>query len=121
MTYLGVRGVGAGWLRLRFQVGGALIVTLLPFILLLALNPRAFASIDLLMATWAYGVGAMLLGVAILRSISQYPGVEASAYTLPSFGISYGLMLIAVIFARLSYSRSLLFISFSDEFFDFSD
>ena len=112
MKYAGVRGVGAGWLRLRYQIGGALIVTMLPFLLLWGLNPKVFVNPDLLLATWAYGIGAMLLGVALLRSISQYPGVEASAYTLPSFGISYGLMLLTVIFARLSYSRILLILVF---------
>ncbi|MFZ3484832.1 sugar transferase [Sphingomonas sp. 3-13AW] len=112
MRYSGMRGVGAGWLRLRYQIGGALIVTLLPFLLLWGLNPKAFVDLDLVLATWAYGVLAMLLGVALLRSISQYPGVEGSAYTLPAFGISYGVMLIAVIFARLSYSRTLLIVGF---------
>lgn len=112
MRYAGVRGVGAGWLRLRYQIGGALIGTLLPFLLLWGFNPRAFVNLDLVLATWAYGVAAMLLGVVLLRSISQYPGVEASAYTLPSFGISYGIMLLAVIFARLSYSRILLVLGF---------
>lgn len=104
--------MGAGWLRLRYQIGGALVVTLLPFLLLWGLNPKAFVDLHVVLATWAYGVAAMLLGVVLLRSISQYPGVEASAYTLPSFGISYGLMLIAVIFARLSYSRVLLIVGF---------
>lgn len=104
--------MGAGLLRLRYQIGGALVVTLLPFLLLWGLNPRAFVDLHVVLATWAYGVAAMLLGVVLLRSISQYPGVEASAYTLPSFGISYGLMLIAVIFARLSYSRVLLIVGF---------
>ncbi|KQM36603.1 sugar transferase [Sphingomonas sp. Leaf10] len=112
MRYAGVRGVGAGWLRLRYQIGGALIVTLLPFLLLWGYNPKAFVNLDLVLATWAYGVAAMLLGVVLLRSISQYPGVEASAYTLPSFGISYGIMLLTVIFARLSYSRILLVLGF---------
>lgn len=112
MRYAGVRGIGAGWLRLRYQIGGALIVTLFPFLLLWGFNPKAFVDLDLVLATWAYGVGAMLLGVVLLRSISQYPGVEASAYTLPSFGISYGIMLLAVIFARLSYSRILLVLGF---------
>lgn len=112
MRYAGVRGVGAGWLRLRYQIGGALIGTLLPFLLLWGFNPQAFVNLDLVLATWAYGVAAMLLGVVLLRSISQYPGVEASAYTLPSFGISYGIMLLAVIFARLSYSRILLVLGF---------
>jgi lipopolysaccharide/colanic/teichoic acid biosynthesis glycosyltransferase len=112
MRYAGVRGVEAGWLRLRYQIGGALIVTLLPFLLLWGINPQAFVNLDLVLATWGYGVGAMLLGVVLFRSISQYPGVEASAYILPAFGISYGLMLIAVIFARLSYSRVLLVVGF---------
>lgn len=111
MTYLGVRGVGPSWLRLRYQIAGVMIITLVPA-LLLFLRPAAAGSADLLMTTWAYGVVAMLVGVALLRSVSQYPGVEASAYVLPSFGISYALMLIAVIFARLPYSRTLLFVSF---------
>lgn len=112
MTNLGIRGINGGWLRLRFQVAGALIVTLLPFLFLLGFNRSAFLSPQILMATWIYAMFATLLGAILLRSVSQYPGVEATSYVLPSFAMSYGIMLIMIIFARLSYSRALLFFSF---------
>ncbi|UVO50933.1 sugar transferase [Sphingomonas sp. SUN019] len=51
-------------------------------------------------------------GIVLLRSIIRYPGVEANAYILPSFTISYGCLLIFFILTRLPYSRALLFISF---------
>ncbi|WP_198158564.1 sugar transferase [Sphingomonas hankookensis] len=97
---------------MRHQVAGGFIVTLLPFILLLSWSDTATTSFNVVIATWLYSVVAMLVGIMLLRSVSQYPGVEASAYVLPSFGISYGLMLMALIFVRLSYSRILLLISF---------
>lgn len=112
MKHVGVGGDGTGWLRLRYQVAGAVGAVLFPYALMLAFSPAALASADLLTTTCLYSLAATFLGIVLLRSVSHYPGVEASAYLVPSFAISYGFLLTVVILARLPYSRTLLFSGF---------
>jgi len=112
MKLVGVQGPGSGLLRLRYQVAGAIIVIFLPYLLMLAISPPSSISVALLTTTYGYSILAALLGLLLLRSVSHYPGVEANAYMLPSFGISYGVLLSILLLARLPYSRMLLFSSF---------
>lgn len=112
MKLVGVQGPGSGLLRLRYQFACAILVILLPYLLMLATSSPSSVSVALMTMTCLYSFFATLLGVILLRSVSHYPGVEANAYMLPSFAMSYGLLLTILILARLPYSRLLLFSSF---------
>jgi len=112
MKAYGIQGPDGGILLLRYQVTGAfLILVALLFSVLLA-TPAATGHVSVLVTTCIYSMVATAFGIALLRSIIRYPGVEANAYMIPSFTISYGCLLIFLILTRLSYSRSLLFLSF---------
>lgn len=112
MKSVGVQSSGSGLLRLRYQLAGIILVILFPYLLMLALSPASSVSVPLMTTTCFYSFLASLLGVVLLRSVSHYPGVEANAYLLSSFGMSYGLLLAILLLARLPYSRLLLFSSF---------
>ena len=55
---------------------------------------------------------AMLLGYFSARRMAVFPGVQVLAVTLPAFAASYGLMALALLFARFDYSRFQLLASF---------
>ncbi len=55
---------------------------------------------------------ASLLGVFLLRSLSNYPGVQGSVYIVPSFFSSYSLGFVIFLLGRFSYSRSVFITSF---------
>lgn len=55
---------------------------------------------------------AVTLGHYILRSLTVYPGIVAGFYVLPSFVISYSIVLIAFWTFRLDYSRFLFLVGF---------
>lgn len=51
---------------------------------------------------------ALLLGFWLHRSVSAVPGTSESAGITPSYLISFGAVLVVILMARLSYSRTLL-------------
>lgn len=55
---------------------------------------------------------ATALGIFFTRGVGKYPGVEESAYIIPGFCASYGLLLLTYILGRFEYSRILLTSSF---------
>lgn len=107
-----VQTAGGQLLRLRFQLAGVIASAAIPLVIALAVGSPSTFDLKLYVATSLYGVLAGGLGVLLLRSVSNYPGVEASSYTLPAFAISYGVLLSILILARLPYSRLLLFANF---------
>lgn len=112
MNILGIQGSSAGLPRLRYLLIGALFAFILPFIGVLMVSQPGTVSVSLLMQTCGYSLLAASLSILLLRSISQYPGVESTAYIVPSLTIAYGALLAVLILARLPYSRILLFSSF---------
>ncbi|MFW2851046.1 sugar transferase [Sphingomonas sp. TX0543] len=112
MNFTFIQGPGSRFLRLRYQLAGAFIAIFIPYLLIVLTSSPESVSIYLLTKTLFFSMLATILGVILFRSLSQYPGVEANAYTLPSFGISFGLLLAILILARFPYSRMLLFSSF---------
>lgn len=112
MRSYGIQGPASGILLLRYQVTGAfLLLAGLLFAILLA-TPAATINTSVLVTTCLYSMVATAFGIALLRSVVRYPGVEANAYMIPSFTISYGCLMIFLILTRVPYSRSLLFLSF---------
>ncbi|WP_233281472.1 sugar transferase [Sphingomonas changnyeongensis] len=58
--------------------------------------------------TLAGSAAAIFLGTWLFRSITTYPGAEASSYILPVFSVAYGVLAMAFIVARLDYNIPLL-------------
>ncbi|NOZ31788.1 MAG: polyprenyl glycosylphosphotransferase [Alphaproteobacteria bacterium] len=56
---------------------------------------------------------AVAFGSYILRKIEDYPGARAGAYVLPSFIVTYLILLAIFVFLRLEYNRFLLPTSFA--------
>lgn len=110
MTAHGIYGPSNGILLLRYQLTGALLLLLGMLAVMFMVFPAGNSHV--LVTTSLYSMAATTFGIALLRSIIRYPGVEASAYMLPSFTISYSCLLIFFIVTRLPYSRALLFASF---------
>jgi lipopolysaccharide/colanic/teichoic acid biosynthesis glycosyltransferase len=98
--------------RQRVQLGGALLLAVgLPF--LIRMNLPLMGSVQSDFATAVIGnLVAVILGHYILRSLTVYPGIVAGFYVLPSFAISYALVLIIFWTFRLDYSRFLFLIGF---------
>ena len=92
------------WHRLRVQLGvGLLLAVLLPWAVRFRFEyPGDIVSLQ---NSLAGTVAAVIGGYYGFRRVSHYPGVRASYHILPSFAVSYGLVLAFFFFARLDYSR----------------
>lgn len=93
---------------LRYQLTGTvLLAAVLPYAVRAAAvdDPRLTAVLN---QTFFASVIAIVVGVWLFRSVSDYPGVEASSYILPSFSIVYALVLLGLVFGRLEYNRAVL-------------
>ena len=101
------------WQRTRLQLGvGLLLAVILPFLVRYQLEYRA-QDLDSLQNSLAATGFALIAGYYGFRRLTHYPGVRASYHILPSFAISYGLVLAVFFFARLDYSRVHFAASFS--------
>ena len=93
------------WVRIRLQLGiGLLLAVLAPWAVRVRLETQQleYASLqNSLVGTLV----ALVFGYYGFRRLSRYPGVRASFHILPSFAVSYGLVLAVFFFARLDYSR----------------
>lgn len=97
--------------RLSFQVPIALIVAIaLPYFLRNQVGDPLDQSI--LGNTVFASSLAILVGAFLMRSVSTYPGAEKSSSALPAMTASYGILLTIFVFARIPYSRTILFFSY---------
>lgn len=98
--------------RIRFQLGGALLIgVFLPLLLRVKLEnfPDHIANYD---NSFVGTAAALFLGYMTFRKMSALPGSHTFANILPAFLTSY-LFIFAVFFAlRLSYSRAQFLLSF---------
>ena len=100
------------WNRRRFQLGaGLLLAVVAPWILRLELSGPGSDLRGLETAVIGTTL-ALLAGYFGFQRMSVFPGARASYYILPSFAISYGLVLAGFFFARLDYSRAQFIVSF---------
>ncbi len=97
-----------GSLQLALATGAMLI----QYGLVVLFAPDLQHSAQLLLDTIAGCIVATAVGVFLIRGVSQYPGVEASAYIVPGFVVAYAALLATFILGRLEYSRILLTTSF---------
>lgn len=95
------------------QVGLAIFAIFIQYFAVLWIVPYASQSSPLIFNTLMGCVVATLMGVFLVRGVSQYPGVEASAYILPGFVVAYGALLAVFILGRLEYSRILIATTFA--------
>jgi lipopolysaccharide/colanic/teichoic acid biosynthesis glycosyltransferase len=92
------------WNRIRFQYGvGLLLATFLPYWARLSIEQAP--THESLSYSLVGTIVALTLGYFSFRQTSFYPGVRASYGVLPSYAISYGLVLSFFFFARIDYSR----------------
>lgn len=94
------------WQRLRWNILGALLSSFIPYFVRLQINPLSDTT-ALLNTTLAGSFLASLIGIFLLRSLNNFPGVQGSIYILPSFLSGYGIVFFAFLFGRLYYSRSI--------------
>lgn len=94
------------WYRLRWQIVSGAVAAILPILARVLLIDQSFdqgfnASIN---AFWG-GFIAILLGVFLIRNVGHYPGVERASAIIPSFSVSFGILVVALLMLRLDYSR----------------
>lgn len=101
------------WMRLRFQLPIAIMLAaVLPYIIRYQFNYSAY-DLYVINNTMIGAVLAIALGAWLMRNISGYPGAEAIGSTLPAFSVSFVVLLLVFIFARIPYNRTILFSGFS--------
>lgn len=101
--------------RLRFQLGGALVVgLLLPLALRWPITSLRleFISSSMVLPSLLAAAVAILLGYWFNRQVTGYPGASDLAYVIPSLAISFGVVLLASFILRLDYSRYIILTSF---------
>src|SRR5689334_19623113 len=92
--------------RIRVQLlGGFLLAVLFPAIVRWGFDWMSAAQASSLQNSLFGTLAALVLGYFILRQLIAFPGVEASAYIVPAFALSYGLLIIGLMLLRLDYSR----------------
>lgn len=93
------------WHRVRLQLGvGLLLAVAIPYLVRLR-QEVGHADLDSLNNSLVGTIVALVGGYYAFRRVSYYPGVRASYHILPTFAVSYGLVLVGFFFARLDYSR----------------
>jgi lipopolysaccharide/colanic/teichoic acid biosynthesis glycosyltransferase len=96
---------------LRFQ---ALCTLLLAGILPLSVSGFAYSpSAETSTNSLAFSVAASLIALLMFRRVTAYPGVRGFAYILPTYSLTYGLGIAAMLFARTSYSGSMLLVAYT--------
>jgi lipopolysaccharide/colanic/teichoic acid biosynthesis glycosyltransferase len=97
--------------RQRVQLGGALLLgVVLPVLARVGLMP-AVVETDFITAVVGAAT-AVILGHYMFRSLTVYPGIEASFFILPSFVISFALVMVTFWVFHLGYSRFLFGLGF---------
>ena len=96
------------WGKLRYQLPSTLLLAaIIPYIVRYStVNDPALLSAQTV--TLFANVICISIGIWLFRSVSDFPGVEASSYILPSFSIAYTIGLAALLFGRIDYNRALL-------------
>lgn len=98
---------------MRLQLGvGLLIAVIAPWAVRVQLSARPADLLGLPISVVGTTLG-LVGGYFSFRRLSRLPGVRASYHILPSFAISYGLVLAIFFFARLDYSRLQFLASFT--------
>jgi lipopolysaccharide/colanic/teichoic acid biosynthesis glycosyltransferase len=101
--------------RIRFQLGGALLLgVLLPILLRWPIESMRleFISGNILTHSVLAALAAITLGYFLVKQFAIFPGTRSTAYVLPCLAIAYGLVMLLVFFLRIDYSRYMFAASF---------
>src|SRR5688500_1399632 len=96
------------WSRMRVQIGGGLLFSVLLPMAILAMVYRNFLALP--STHWA-GAGvavASLLSVYLLRNISLFPGIRSAYFVFPVVLTAYAGTFLLFLLLRLDYSRVVL-------------
>lgn len=107
-----VRNSGNGflWARLQLPCGLAFVLAV-SLVIHMVLNPEALSTSNFQNTIVAAAV-AHVVGYLSYRRFDVFPGLASTGAILPTFLLSYGGALVAVLLMRLDYSRLQLLISF---------
>lgn len=108
---LGARLIDALALRRVQLVGAILFGVLLPALLVwptlgisgVSTNPESLVNSGV--STLVCSIFAVLAGYVVYRQLGSHPGVEAISYTLWAFTLSFAVLAIALLMARIEYAR----------------
>ncbi len=93
------------WVRIRVQLGaGLLLAAIFPYLARLNFEygRQGLQSLNYSLVATAIALTAGFYG---FRQLARYPGVRASRHIVPTFAVSYGIVLTGVFLLRLDYSR----------------
>ena len=101
--------------KMRFQLGGALLLGVgVPVLLSALFKGGAFNSLS---SVWEINTSfaaavALIYGYYGIVQFRLYPGARATAFVLPSLAVSFGIVALAFVLARVEYSRFMFVLSF---------
>lgn len=94
--------------RLRFQIGGGLIFSvMLPYLIYALVWQNQPLSLSQYYPLLGGSIG-LILGTWFQRGLTNFPGVEESSNIVTCFALSFGLVAAAFLLGRFDYSRFLL-------------
>lgn len=97
----------------RFQLaGGLLLAVVIPWLVRAAFGIVP-SDADLVVNSLTANGIAVLLGFYVYQSMITYPGIQIGYFILPTFSVSFAIVILALLFSRLEYNRILLFAGFS--------
>lgn len=96
----------------RYQSLIAAVLIAVQAALILWLPILGQVSTSIVAQTAALCFLATVAGIALIKSLGRYPGVEESSYAFVGLAASYGLLLLILLMLRVPYSRPLIASSF---------
>ena len=103
----------SSWYRTRVQFGGAIILGVLVPYAIASLDNARLAGTPVFQQSLGASFLATMIGCYLFRSLVSYPGIRASYYIVPVFSSAFALAFVAMLVARLGYSRPLLIASYA--------
>ena len=98
--------------RIRFQLGGGIVVAVLvPILIRWPAMSGVVASISLQNSIWAT-LGAVIFGYVVIRRLGIFPGVQSISLIMPVLGLTYLAVITFFFFLRIDYSRFHMLVSF---------
>lgn len=99
--------------RRRVQLSiGLFVAVFLPYFMRVDLAVVERISSQSLFNSLIATASALTIGYWLFRQVTKYPGILSTSYVVPSFAVSYGLVLAVFFFLRLDYSRLFFALSF---------
>lgn len=98
--------------RTRYQALAAGAVVFLQAIIKIFIPTSQYVSPDIIILTSILCFFATLIGIFLIKTARNYPGVEGFSYIIPSFFLSYGVLILTLTMLRIPYSRFTITSSF---------